>query len=89
MPNPVLTKALDALMSRKDLGTDQTAAVLAEIMAGNASEVETAGVLQAFGGVRQAGRAALRPGHAPEDVRPAVHVPPPPVRVRLRPVIPT
>jgi len=48
LPNPVLTKALDALMSRKDLGTDQTAAVLAEIMAGNASEVETAGVLVAL-----------------------------------------
>ncbi len=48
MPNPVLTKALDALMTRQDLGTDQTAAVLAEIMAGNASEVETAGVLVAL-----------------------------------------
>jgi len=48
MPNPVLTKALDALMSRKDLGAEQTAAVLAEIMAGNASEVETAGVLVAL-----------------------------------------
>jgi anthranilate phosphoribosyltransferase len=48
MPNPVLTKALDALASRKDLSTEQTAAVLAEIMAGNASEVETAGVLVAL-----------------------------------------
>ncbi|HEX6021554.1 MAG TPA: anthranilate phosphoribosyltransferase [Solirubrobacter sp.] len=48
MPNPVLTKALDALASRRDLSTDQTAAVLAEIMAGNASEVETAGVLVAL-----------------------------------------
>jgi anthranilate phosphoribosyltransferase len=48
LPNPVLTKALDALMSRQDLGTEQTAAVLAEIMAGNASEVETAGVLVAL-----------------------------------------
>jgi anthranilate phosphoribosyltransferase len=48
LPNSVLTKALDALMSRKDLSTEQTAAVLAEIMAGNASEVETAGVLVAL-----------------------------------------
>ena len=48
MPNPVLTKALDALASRQDLTAEQTAAVLAEIMAGNASEVETAGVLVAL-----------------------------------------
>src|SRR4051794_689640 len=48
MPNPVLTKALDALASRQDLSTGQTAAVLAEIMGGNASEVETAGVLVAL-----------------------------------------
>src|SRR4051794_36641133 len=48
MPNAVLTKALDALASRQDLSSDQTAAVLAEIMAGNASEVETAGVLVAL-----------------------------------------
>src|SRR5262245_23483700 len=48
MPNPVLTQALDALASRKDLTAEQTAAVLAEIMAGNASEIETAGVLVAL-----------------------------------------
>src|SRR4051794_41315335 len=48
MPNAVLTKALDALASRQDLSTGQTAAVLAEIMGGNASEVETAGVLVAL-----------------------------------------
>ena len=48
MPNPVLTKALDALMSGQDLESEQTAAVLAEIMGGNASEVETAGVLVAL-----------------------------------------
>ncbi len=48
MANPVLTKALDALASRRDLTSEQTAAVLAEIMAGNASEVETAGVLVAL-----------------------------------------
>jgi anthranilate phosphoribosyltransferase len=44
LPNPVLTKALDALMSGQDLGSEQTAAVLAVIMGGYASEVETAGV---------------------------------------------
>jgi len=44
----VLTQALDALASRQDLSSEQTAAVLAEIMAGNASEVETAGVLIAL-----------------------------------------
>src|SRR4051794_903404 len=48
MPNPVLTKALDALASKQDLSVDQTAAVLAEIMAGNASEVETSGILVAL-----------------------------------------
>src|SRR4051794_39271243 len=35
-------------MSRRDLGAEQAADVLAEIMAGNASEVETAGVLVAL-----------------------------------------
>jgi anthranilate phosphoribosyltransferase len=48
LPNTVITKALDALASRRDLDADETAAVLAEIMAGNASEVETAGVLVAL-----------------------------------------
>src|SRR3954454_21735956 len=48
MPNPVITQALDALASRRDLTADQTAAGLTEGMAGNASEVETAGVLVAL-----------------------------------------
>jgi anthranilate phosphoribosyltransferase len=48
MPNPVITRALDALASRRDLTSEQTAAVLAEVMSGNASEVETAGVLVAL-----------------------------------------
>jgi anthranilate phosphoribosyltransferase len=48
LPNPVLTKAIDRLAAREDLTTDDTAAVLAEIMAGNASEVETAAVLIAL-----------------------------------------
>ena len=48
MPNPALTEAIDRLAAREDLGTDQMAAVLAEIMGGNASEVETAAVLIAL-----------------------------------------
>ena len=48
MPNPVITKAIDRLMSRKDLSAEETSAVLAEIMEGNASEIETAGVLVAL-----------------------------------------
>jgi anthranilate phosphoribosyltransferase len=48
LPNPVLTSAIDRLAAREDLTTDQMAAVLAEIMDGNASEVETAAVLIAL-----------------------------------------
>jgi anthranilate phosphoribosyltransferase len=48
LPNPILTDAIDRLAAREDLSTDDTAAVLAEIMAGNASEVETAAVLIAL-----------------------------------------
>jgi anthranilate phosphoribosyltransferase len=48
LPNPVLTSAIDRLAAREDLTTEGTAAVLAEIMAGNASEVETAAVLIAL-----------------------------------------
>ena len=48
MPNPVLTRAIDRLAAREDLTTEDTAAVLAEIMGGNASEVETAAVLIAL-----------------------------------------
>jgi anthranilate phosphoribosyltransferase len=44
----VITKAIDALASRRDLTADEAAAVLAEVMDGNASEVETAGVLIAL-----------------------------------------
>jgi anthranilate phosphoribosyltransferase len=48
MPNPILTRAIDALASGHDLTADGAADVLAEIMAGNASEVETAAVLVAL-----------------------------------------
>jgi anthranilate phosphoribosyltransferase len=48
VPNPILTAAIESLASGHDLPADQTAGVLAEIMAGNASEVETAAVLIAL-----------------------------------------
>ena len=48
MPNPVITLAIDRLMNRQDLSVADISAVLAEIMDGNASEVETAGVLVAL-----------------------------------------
>jgi anthranilate phosphoribosyltransferase len=48
VPNPVLTEAIDTLASNRDLSADQTAHVLAEIMAGNASETQTAAVLVAL-----------------------------------------
>ena len=48
MPNPVITKAIDRLMGRQDLSVEDIGAVLAEIMDGNASEIETAGVLVAL-----------------------------------------
>jgi anthranilate phosphoribosyltransferase len=44
----VLTQAIDALAARRDLSSEQTAGVLAEIMAGNASEAEIAAVLIAL-----------------------------------------
>jgi anthranilate phosphoribosyltransferase len=48
MPNPILTRAIDALASRTDLSEDQTAEVLAEIMHGDASETQIAGFLIAL-----------------------------------------
>jgi anthranilate phosphoribosyltransferase len=48
LPNPVLTEAIDALAARRDLSAQQTAGVLAEIMAGNASEAQIAAVLIAL-----------------------------------------
>jgi len=48
MPNPVLTRAIDALATGEDLEAYRAAEVLAEIMAGNASEVEIAGFLIAL-----------------------------------------
>jgi len=44
----LLTRAIDTLAGGRDLGIDDTAAVLSEIMAGNASEVQIAGFLVAL-----------------------------------------
>ncbi|HEY5143875.1 MAG TPA: anthranilate phosphoribosyltransferase [Solirubrobacteraceae bacterium] len=48
MTDDVLTAAIDALASRRDLQREEAAAVLAEIMRGNATEVEIAGFLIAL-----------------------------------------
>ncbi len=48
MPNAVLTKAIDALASRRDLSSDEAAEVLAEIMHGEASEIEISAFLIAL-----------------------------------------
>ncbi|MHB1807934.1 MAG: anthranilate phosphoribosyltransferase [Solirubrobacteraceae bacterium] len=48
MPNPILTKAIDKVASRQDLGEEETGEVLAEVMRGNASESEIAGFLIAL-----------------------------------------
>ncbi|HEY7891144.1 MAG TPA: anthranilate phosphoribosyltransferase [Solirubrobacteraceae bacterium] len=48
MPNATLTNAIDALASRRDLSSQETAQVLAEIMAGEVSETQIAGFLIAL-----------------------------------------
>jgi len=48
MPDDVLTQAIDALASRRDLSRDDAAAVLAQIMAGEASEAQIAAFLIAL-----------------------------------------
>jgi anthranilate phosphoribosyltransferase len=48
MPNDVLTAAIDALASGRDLTQEQAGGVLAEIMAGNGSEAQTAAFLIAL-----------------------------------------
>src|ERR1700719_4324218 len=48
MPNAILTRAIDALASRTDLSSDQTAEVLDEIMHGEVSETQIAGFLIAL-----------------------------------------
>ncbi|HEX3693634.1 MAG TPA: anthranilate phosphoribosyltransferase [Solirubrobacteraceae bacterium] len=48
MPNRILTEAIDALASRRDLSAEQSARVLAEIMHGEVSETQIAGFLIAL-----------------------------------------
>jgi anthranilate phosphoribosyltransferase len=48
MPNPILTRAIDELASRRDLSAERTAEVLAEIMHGEVSETQIAGFLIAL-----------------------------------------
>jgi anthranilate phosphoribosyltransferase len=48
MPNPVLTTAIDQLASGADLSADEAAAVLHEVMAGEASEAQAAAFLIAL-----------------------------------------
>jgi anthranilate phosphoribosyltransferase len=48
MPNPVLTKAIDALASRRDLSSQEASDVLAEIMHGEVSETQIAAFLVAL-----------------------------------------
>src|SRR3954449_4810778 len=45
MPNPIVTRALDAVASGRVLSSDEAAEVLREVMTDNASEVEIAGLL--------------------------------------------
>jgi anthranilate phosphoribosyltransferase len=48
LPNPVLTDAIDRLASGSDLSSDEAAAVLGEVMAGEASEAQAAAFLIAL-----------------------------------------
>jgi anthranilate phosphoribosyltransferase len=48
LPNAVITRAIDALASRRDLAQAEAGEVLAEIMAGNASETQIAAFLIAL-----------------------------------------
>jgi anthranilate phosphoribosyltransferase len=48
MPNEVLTRAIDALASRRDLSADEASEVLAQIMHGEVSETQIAGFLIAL-----------------------------------------
>ena len=48
MPNEVLTRAIDAVASGVDLSEQQAGEVLAEIMAGNATEPQIAAFLIAL-----------------------------------------
>ncbi|MDX6378740.1 MAG: anthranilate phosphoribosyltransferase, partial [Gaiellaceae bacterium] len=77
MPNPVLTAAIDQLASGRDLSADEAARVLAEIMHGDAGEVQTSAFLIALRtkgeiadeivGLARTMRALATPVHATRD----------------------
>jgi anthranilate phosphoribosyltransferase len=48
MPNPILTRAIDALAQRRDLSAEEAAEVLAQIMHGEVSETQIAAFLIAL-----------------------------------------
>ncbi len=48
MANPVLTEAIDRVAGGEDLAADEASRVLREVMEGNASDAETAGLLVAL-----------------------------------------
>jgi anthranilate phosphoribosyltransferase len=48
MPNAVVTRAIDALATRRDLSADEAAAVLSEIMSGQVADAQIAGFLVAL-----------------------------------------
>lgn len=48
MPNPVLTKAIEGLASRRDLSSEETSEVLAQIMSGEVSETQISAFLIAL-----------------------------------------
>src|SRR5277367_2749195 len=48
LADPLLTRAIDSLASRHDLSSEETSAVLSEIMHGEASEIQIAGFLIAL-----------------------------------------
>ena len=77
MKPDLLTRTIDALASGQDLSREDAAAVLSEIMAGNASEIQIAGFLIALrtkgetvnevAGLAQAMRAFAAPVHVSRD----------------------
>jgi anthranilate phosphoribosyltransferase len=78
LSNPVLTDAIDRLAGGQDLSAGEAAAVLREVMQGNASEAETAGFLialrtkgetvQEIAGLAATMRELAVPVHAGDDL---------------------
>jgi len=73
VPNPTLTRAIDAVACGRDLSTEETGAVLAEIMHGEVSEVQIAAFLIAL---RTKGETVAELAGLAQTMRElAVHVP--------------